>query len=413
MELGFLGPLFEHQGPWASVYFDTMPASEDAAARQKLNAKSAREQLKDEGADDATCRAVHDWLVALPRTPHPAGHAVFAAHGEVVLDAELTAPPPGGGPLVAWQPLPRTGPLVELADSEPHTLVAYIDRKGAEFELTGPLGAQAAGRVTGLDWPVHRMPTGDWSERHFQTAVENTWEQNAAEIADELRTRWEKCGAEVLVLAGDARERHSVFSRLPPDLRDRTVQAVHGVRADTGPEGPATNTAGGRRLLAEELARARSDYVRQRVARAMERFQAGRAPGDAARSSRTDAAEGVPALVEAAREHRIGVLLVRPGGADLHREVWVGDEHGQLAVRRSETQYLGETEPSPARADDALLRSAAATGAEVLCVRDSDVPEGVPRDLPDGGLGALLRWPRGGGASEGGGAGGGQHATRQ
>ncbi|WP_314174349.1 baeRF2 domain-containing protein [Streptomyces winkii] len=408
MELGFLGPLLERQGPWASVYFDTTAASEDAAARQKLVAKSAREQLKDEGADDATCRAVYDRLVSLPRGAEPPGHAVFAAHGEVVLDTELTEPPPGGGPLVAWQALPRTGPLVELADGDPPGLVAYIDRKGAEFELTGPLGAQAAGRVTGSDWPVHRTPTGDWSERHFQTAVENTWEQNAAEIAEELRNRWEKCGAEVLVLAGDARERNSVHSHLPADLRERTVQAEHGVRADSGPEGPALNTAGGRRLLKEEVAEARSQYARRRVAEALERFQAGRAPSE---EGRIDAAEGVPALAEAAREHRIGVLLVRPEGADLRREVWVGDEPGQLAVRRSEAQYLGATESAPARADDALLRSAAATGADVLCVRDADVPEGVPRDLPDGGLGALLRWPHGG-APEGGGTGGGQHATR-
>ncbi|OEU91712.1 hypothetical protein DB35_08665 [Streptomyces abyssalis] len=402
MELGFLGPLFERQGPWASVYFDTTTASEDAAARQKLGAKSASEQLKDEGADDATCRAVYDRLVSLPRGQEPPGHAVFATHGEVVLETELTLPPPGGGPLVAWQALPRMGPLLELADSDPLCLVAYIDRKGAEFELKGPLGTETAGRVTGSDWPVHRTPTGDWSERHFQTAVENTWEQNAAEIAEDLRVRWEKCGAEVLVLAGDARERNAVHDRLPPDLRERTVQAEHGVRADAAAEGPATNTAGGRRLLAEEVAHARSDYARQRVAKALERFQAGRAPGE---DGGIDAAEGVPALVEAAREHRIGVLLVRPSGADLRREVWVGGEPGQVAVRRSETQYLGATEPSSARADDALMRSVAATGADVLCVRDSAAPEGVPPDLPDGGLGALLRWPHGG-APEGGGAGG-------
>jgi hypothetical protein len=91
--------------------------------------------------------------------------------------------------------------------------------------------------------------------------------------------------------------------------------------------------------------------------------------------------------------------------------VWVGDHPDQIAARRTEPQYLGETEPASARADDALLRSAATTGAEVLCVQPSDVPEGVSEDVPNGGLGALLRWPYEG-APEGGGAGGGQHATR-
>jgi hypothetical protein len=396
MDLGFLGPLYERQGPWASVYFDTTTASEDAAARQKLNAKSAREQLKRAGCDEATCRAVYEWLVALPRGRKPAGHAVFATHGEVVLDTELTAQPPGGGPLVAWQPLPRTGPLVELANGDPPGLVAYIDRKGADFELTGARGDEAAGSVAGADWPLRRTPTGDWSERHFQTAVENTWEQNAAEIADELRRRWYASGAELLILAGEARERNSVYEHLPLEVRERTVQAEHGVRADSpaaGPEGEghrAANTAGGRQLLAEEIDAARRACVRSEVAEALERFQAGREPDE---DGRLDSVEGVPALVRAARDRQIGVLFVRPEGADLRREVWVGDDPGQVTARRSESQYLGEPEPYPARADDALMRCAAVSGAEVMCVRNADIPEGVPHDVPDGGLGALLRWP--------------------
>lgn len=409
MELGFLGPLFERRGPWASVYFDTTTASEDAASRQKLTARSACDHLKSQGADEDTCRAMYDALTSLPRGAEPPGHAVFATDGEVVLTTELTLPPPGGGqPLASWQTLPHTGPLLDLADSDPAALVAYIDRKGAEFELRGSIGTRSAGRVTGSDWPVHRTPTGDLSERHFQTAVENTWEQNAAEIAEELRGCWDKWGAELLVLAGDARERNSVHDQLPPDLRERTFQAEHGVRADSGPDGPAANTASGRKLLDEEIAKARVAYAQQRTAKVLERFQAGRAPAE---EGKLDAVEGVPALVEAAREHRIGVLLVRPEGPDLHRELWVGDEPDQVAVRRSETQYLGATEPDPARADDALLRSATATGADVLCVRPADVPDGVRQEIPDGGLGALLRWPYEG-APEGGGAGGGQHATR-
>ncbi len=408
MELGFLGPLFERQGPWASVYFDTTTASEDAAARQKLTARSACDSLKSQGADDDTCSAMYDTLVSLPRGAQLPGRAVFATHGEVVLDTELTVPPPGGGePLTSWQTLPRTGPLLELADSDPSCLVAFIDRQGAEFELRGPVHAYSAGRVAGSDYPLRRTPTGNWSEGHFQAAVENTWEQNAAEIAEELRVRWDKCGAELLVLAGDARERNSVYDQLPPDLRERTFQAEHGVRADSGPDGPAANTSKGRRLLEEEITEAREMYGRQRSAKVLERFQAGRAPTD---DGRLDAAEGVPALVEAAREHRIGVLLVRPEGPDNHREVWAGDDPDQIAVRRSEGQYLGATEPCSVRADDALMRSAAATGADVLRVRPEDAPEGVPDDLPDGGLGALLRWPYEG-APEGGGAGGGQHAT--
>lgn len=411
MELGFLSPLFDRPGPWATVYFDTTAASEDAAARQELSARDACDRLKSQGADEDTCRAVYDTLVSLPRGPEPPGRAVFAAHGEVVLDPALTVPPPGGGPLACWQPLPHTGPLLELGEADPLCLVAYIDRKGADFEVRGPGGGHSAGHAEGSDHPLHRTSSGDWSERHFQFAVENTWEQNAALIADELRARRDEAGAELVVLAGDARERRSVHDHLPSDLRERTVEAEHGVRADSGEgsnAGTTGNTAAGRVLLDEEVAEARAAYTRQRTARALESFRAGRVPGEA---GRLYAAEDVAALVEAAREHRIGSLLVRPDGPDLHREVWVGEDPDQIAVRRTETQYLGETEPAAARADDALVRSAATTGADVLCVRPEDTPEGVPEGLPVGGLGALLRWPYEG-APEGGGAGGGQHATR-
>lgn len=90
--------------------------------------------------------------------------------------------------------------------------------------------------------------------------------------------------------------------------------------------------------------------------------------------------------MEAAREHRIAELLIRPEGPDLHRDVWVGEDPDQLAVRRTELKILGEQNSWAARADDALMRAAAMTDATALALTE-------PGDevLP-GGLGALLRW---------------------
>ena len=388
MKLAFLEPLYERPGPWASVYFGTALASEDAAARQELSARAVSDRLHEQGADVATCRAVHSALDALPRASHPAGHALFAADGEVVLETPL-AHAPAGEPDVCWSALPHVGPLPELAPGPPPCLVVQVDRKGAELQLHDATGRHEAGTTHGQDWPVHRTPSGDWSERKFQNAVENTWEQNADTVAEAVRRRCEETGVELVVLAGDRRMCRAVHDRLPPELRGRAVEAEHGGR-DTGGEG---DTAAGQRKLAEEVQQAREAYDRRLVAELMERFQAGRVPNDAGRTSAT---EGVPTLVEAAREHRIGSLLLRTDGADLHREVWVGDEPDQIAVRRTDSQYLGDPKPSPARADDALLRSAAVTGAEVLCVPGSDLGPGTPDGLPVGGLGALLRWPYGG-----------------
>ncbi|WP_020119161.1 Vms1/Ankzf1 family peptidyl-tRNA hydrolase [Streptomyces canus] len=366
MDLAFLHPLYENPGPWASVYVDTSRHTEDTPHERHLAALAASRELSAQGADEKTCVAVREALEELRHSSEPHGRAVFARAGEVVLDPPLTRSPEGS--LVHWAPLPHTAPLLELAGEDPLCVVAYVDRKGADFELRGALGRQGAGTVTGRQWPVHRTSSSDWSERHFQLRVENTWEHNAAEIADALTVCQEETGADLLILVGDEREKRSVHERLPKALQGRVVEAEHGA---------------GSRLLDEDVERARAEHVRQRAERELERFLAARAPGD---DGRPGAVEGVPALVEAAREHRIDELLIRPDGPDAHREVWIGEDPDQLAVRRTDLKILGEQNSWSARADDALIRSAVATGAPALSVTP------VAEEVPVGGLGALLRW---------------------
>ncbi|KOU77899.1 hypothetical protein ADK57_00320 [Streptomyces sp. MMG1533] len=381
MDLAFLHPLYEHPGPWASVYVDTSRHTEDTPHERHLTAIALSRELAGQGADEETCRAVREALEELRHSSEPHGRALFARAGEVVLDPSLTRAPAGNS--AHWAPLPHTAPLLELAGEDPVCIVAYVDRKGADFELRSGLGRQDAGTVAGRQYPVHRTRTADWSERHFQLRVENTWEHNAAEIADALAVCQEETRADLLILVGDDRERRTVHERLPKRLDDLVVEAPHGT---------------GSRLLHEDVEQARAAHVRQRAERELERFLAARQPGD---DGRAGAVEGVPALVEAAREHRIDELLIRPDGPDAHREVWIGEDPDQLAVRRTDLKILGEQNSWSARADDALIRSAVATGAPAISVTPATgqtVPAGpgqseeVEKEVPVGGLGALLRW---------------------
>ncbi|MFI6851435.1 Vms1/Ankzf1 family peptidyl-tRNA hydrolase [Streptomyces sp. NPDC050416] len=365
MDLAFLHPLYEHPGPWASVYVDTSRHTEATPHERQLTAQAMARQLADQGADEATCRAVQSAIEDLRHSSEPHGRALFARAGEVVLDPPL-ARPPQGGDWAEWAPLPRVTPLLELAGEDPVCVVAYVDRKGADFELRSALGREDAGSVTGRQWPVHRTSSVDWSERHFQLRVENTWEHNAAEIADALAVCQEETRADLLILVGDDRERRSVHERLPKRLHDLVVEAPHGT---------------GSRLLDEDVERARAEHVARRAEAELERFLAARNPDD---QGRAGAVEGVPALIEAARERRIDELLIRPDGPDAHREVWIGEDPDQVAVRRTDLKILGEQHSWPARADDALIRSAVATDAAALAVAE--------REVPAGGLGALLRW---------------------
>ncbi|QNP75388.1 hypothetical protein IAG44_42305 [Streptomyces roseirectus] len=359
MRLSFLQPLLDRPGPWATVYADTAQHDESGAKRRELNLRETCRTLEREGADPATVEAVRAQLAGVVPGEEPAGRAVFASGGEVALTRSLVRPP--RSPFACWAPLPRLTPLLDLADEDPRCLVAYVDKAGADFELRGAARPSDAGRVEGRQYPMHRTGTAQWNERHFQFKVENTWEHNAAEIAAALASAYEECGADVVLLAGDPRERVAVRERLPGPVRAVTAQTRHGGRA-AGSESAA---------LEEDVRTVRRQFERARAEEALDRFRA-------------TPTEGVPALVEAAREHRIDTLLVRPDGPALARETWVGAHPDQLAVRRTDARALGESDPACARADDALLRSAAATDADVLVV--------AHESLPTGGLGALLRW---------------------
>ncbi len=181
---------------------------------------------------------------------------------------------------------------------------------------------------------------------------------------------WQRCGAEVMLLVGDARERKAVRDRLPEPLRAVTAESEHRARS----------TGSGSARLERDIAQVRAAHETEHVSEVLDRFHA--ATHD---DGGGNAIAGVPALVEAAREHQIDTLLVTPDGQDTGREVWIGPESDQLAFHRTELQYLGAARPAPARADDALVRAAIAGGAEAVV---SD-----PAAAPVGGLGALLRWP--------------------
>ncbi|KAB2593900.1 baeRF2 domain-containing protein [Streptomyces arboris] len=391
MDLASLTPLYERPGPWASAYLDTSFADEATLSRRELRGRQISEELAAQGADQETCRAVRRAIdsYAYGQTP---GRAVFAAHGEVVFEPVLGIPPPDES-FAVWAPLPHVTPLLELAPDEPDALVVHIDRIGADFELRTAAGSRTEGTVQGRDWPVHRTTASDWSERHFQLSVENTWEENARTVASAVEEAVTRTGAALVVLVGDERERRTVHEALPAHLSATVVETDHGGRAAGSQSAP----------LDEWIAAERREQARLRADETLERFTAAKR-----RDGSTGAADGVEALVDAAREHRIATLLLRPDGPDTRREVWAGPQAEQIALRRTDARALGEPEPFPVRADDALLRSAALTGADVVVVgadaaRDRSPAEDLAADNrpetgqsgsePVGGLGAVLRWP--------------------
>ncbi|MGW7431622.1 baeRF2 domain-containing protein [Streptomyces sp. NPDC054861] len=379
MELGFLRPLFTRLGPWASVYIDTSRATEDALKIQELRERSVASQLIDAGADGYTTRAVMERLSREPASGAPPGRALFASGAEVVLDLPLAISPPTVE--ATWSLLPHVSPLARLRGDEPSCLVAYIDRTGADLERCDALHREALGEAHGKEdqGRGHRGVPADRHEWHYRNKVENAWDETADVIAAELARRWTGGEADLVVLTGDPRERRAVHQRLPEPLRAVAVE-VAGSRAQGAARGPVD----------EEIARVRRQFARERLEGALERFRQGRGRPGEHRASTVDtgpgeAAEGMPAVVDAVRNHQVATLLLAPDASDARREVWIGPGVDDVAVQRGEALAMGVAKPERARADDALLRSAAAAGGEVLLV-----PEDMPG--PAGGLGAVLRY---------------------
>ncbi|MER7463179.1 hypothetical protein [Streptomyces sp. NPDC097981] len=380
MELGFLKPLFTRPGPWASVYVETPRATEDARRVRALRERAVASRLIDAGADAYTVRAVANRLAGEPAGGAPPGLALFAAGAEVVLDIPLGKAPAATG--ATWSVLPHIAPLADLRGDEPSCLVAYIDRTGADLELCGAHGREAMGVALGSEAPGrgHRSMPEDRYEWHYRNKVENAWNETAAVVAAELARQWPGSGAELVVLTGDPRVRRAVHDRLPERMQAVTAEIDGGGRSSG-----ASNDA-----LDREIAKVRDRFVRERLENALERFRTGRGRPGEHRESTVDtgpgeAAEGMPAVVDAVRTHQVATLLLGSEGSDPAREVWIGPGVDEVAVQRGQAEAMGVDKPVQARADDALLRSAAAAGSEVLVV-----PAGMAG--PAGGLGAVLRW---------------------
>ncbi|MFE7529103.1 hypothetical protein ACFU7Y_25795 [Kitasatospora sp. NPDC057542] len=384
MDLAFLTPLLDRPGPWASVYLDTSRATEDAARRRALLDRAAVQRLAVAGADAPSCAAVRGHLAEAPAAGSPPGRALFAADGEVALDVPLAFSPPDVA--ATWAPLPHTGPLLGLLDDAvPACLVAAVDRTGADLERYELGRGEPLGTVEGPVWQGrgHRAPPVDRYEWHYRHRVEDTWERTAGIVAEHLARTWPHSGAQLLVLTGGARERRAVHDRLPQQLHSATVEL----------EGGTGNGGTSREAFDRRLAAAWKEHRSRHLAELLDAFHTGVGrPGE----HRTDAAgtetapgqaaQGIPAVLSAARQHQIAALLLQTGGHDPERPVWTGPEPEHLGVHRADLRDMGVRSPAQAPAADALLRAATACAAEALLV-----PDTAPG--PPGGLGAVLRWP--------------------
>jgi hypothetical protein len=355
MNLDFLRPLFDRPGPWVSVYLDATRASENADHEVDLRWRALREQLEQQGADADTLDAVRSALDEHPYQPGRYGLAVFARAGEASLVETLPAPPPADE--AYFGPLPHAMPLVAQRGEEVPYVRVLADRTGADLDALSVGGAPRHRTVTGgATFPLRKVQAGGWSHRRYQQAVEESWKHNADDVAAAAVQLAEAVGAEVVVAGGDVRAVQTLAGRLPKRWQDRLVQTDAGARHAGADEA----------ALDDVTIQAIADIADRNTRDAIDRYQAQRGAGQAS--------TGLTDVVARLQRGQVDtVLLVNdPSSTDT---LWIDpDDPTLVSVDDHVLREAGVQNPLKVRADAALLRAIAGTGAHLILVGAEEVP---------------------------------------
>lgn len=356
-----LADLLAAGGPVATVYLTTEAGLDNAGPRTEARWKSLRRELTRAGADEAALGAI-DPLVG---DAHQHGEclAVVAASSGVRHREHLAQPPVRD--LARWGALPSVVPLLEWRQTRIPHVVVLTDRTGADLLAVRESGTAYRDRTEGRDDPLRKVGPGGWSQQRFQQRAENTWAENAGEVAEHIRRLAEKVQARLIVVAGDVRAVELLERDLPRELRELVV-VVEGGRAR---DGSMSEISG-------ELVRQLDTVVARDTVDLLRKFRE-------ERGQRDRMTEGVDATVAALTQGQVEILLVHDDPDD-DREAWFGDGPAHIAVSRDQARELGIEHPDRARLPDALVRAALGTGAGVRVVPAAGGASG--------GVGAILRW---------------------
>jgi hypothetical protein len=395
MKPGTLRPLYSAFGGHATVYLDTQRRTPDSAHSIELRWRAARSELAAAGAHMETLDAIAD-VLANPQLAAP-GRAVFARDGAVTDTIGLRTAP--AVPVAVVAPLPRLRPaLADAPPAVPHLRVA-VNRPGGEIityygpDLSLSRGAQNSpalrdrqdvasadrgGRwdlqearkspeISAAEWPLHKTSVGGWSQARYQRSTERTWEENAREVAAQVTAEAEQARAEFIIVGGDVRARGLLLDRLAPKARDLVVMVDAEVAAD-GAELAAAAEATATRLASEECQRGLDQWREL--------------------SAHSQSAEGIQATISAVRDGQAASVFLGDDAA-LNAIAWLGVEGTDVATSQAELAERGVLAPLAERTDEAIIRAAATTDAELFIMPDDMAAEYAPKE----GVCATLRYP--------------------
>lgn len=357
-----LRALYDGKTPFVSLYLDTSAAKEQGPEELQLRWRALRSKTAPETPDKALL--LLDDLVDGSHQ-RGAGLIAIASGEEVVYSRSLDRPIRDA---VGSGPLPSLMPLLEYRQDNPVYAIVVADRQSAHIHVVGGMRPEVTVEVQGDHDELRKVNPGGWSQRRFQQRAEDSWEQNAAEVAETLRKIVTAEHIDLVVVMGDV--------RATAYLREHAGSEVSGIlqQLDTAPP-----TEDALEEVREEVEAAVASLIANRVKTTLERFLEERGQHDRA-------ADGVEATFEALRMAQVDTLLIAP--SRLQGTAWFSrSDLTQGSLKAQTLKDIGLDDLEEASLEDVLVRLALSTGADVRIIPELSDDQG-----PSGGCGAVLRY---------------------
>jgi hypothetical protein len=355
-----LATLVGGPGPFLSLYLHTERAVENAGSLQQ-RWRTARRDLEDEGVPDALL----DEIERLVPEAHLEGDCLAVIGGaERILHVEH-GPAVSPDDVATRGPIPHLLPIVRWRQSEPAHAVVLTDRTGADLFGIRRGSRELHAEVEGEHDELRTVGPGGWSEHRYQQRAEDSWEQNAEQVAAAVERLVVQIQPVFVAVAGDVRAMALLRESLPKEV-DALVRVIEGERPWGGRGDP----------IPDEVHELVATHVREAGERLLARFEE-------EWRQRDKAVEGVAATTRALAQARVAALLIADQGDD-ERTLWFGPDPALLATTDQDLKGLGVDPPEEGPVRDVLTRAALGTGAAIRVLDDG-------KEL-DEGVGALLRW---------------------
>lgn len=365
MKFPWLNPVAKADGPFLSVYLDTTRSDEAGAHEVELRWAALREHAEAAGAPSTVVDAAADAVLRASGLGGAQGKVVVATEAGVVLDRTMPQPPQREE--VLFGPVPHLLPVVRTFSHVLPYVLVQVNREGADIVVSDPRGGEVDAHTVEAGHDVlHKVPGGGWSQRRYQSRVEDSWERNAQAVAQDLDKVVARHHPQAVVVTGDVRAASALREHAGERTRELLVHVEGGGRAD-GSSPESLHEA-----VEEVLAVRRHEIESGDV----DRFEQQRGRQEAA-------TEGLDAVVDALRKAQVEELLLQDDPSST-ATLWVGSEPTQIGTTREELAALGVDDPHPVRADAAISWALLSMDAGITLVQD-------PPILRDG-IGALLRW---------------------